>query len=191
MSNEEKIEVFRITAAVLHLGNIQFEEESYGQKGKQNACMLVYICVCACVCVCVHVCVCVCVSVCVCLCLCVCVCVSVCVCVRACLCLCLCLCLCASAIILYLPALSFQKLIFSSVMVKFYLKSMCITACVCMYACFVLLHILGGSTVSESSSGTVHIVSGLLGIGKDDLCRSLTSRVMTTTKKGTVGTVIK
>ena len=45
MSNEEKIEVFRITAAVLHLGNIQFEEESYGQKGKQNACMLVYICV--------------------------------------------------------------------------------------------------------------------------------------------------
>ena len=70
---------------------------------------------------------------------------------------------------------------------------MCITACVCMYmyACFILLHISGGSTVSESSSGTVHIVSGLLGIGKDDLCRSLTSRVMTTTKKGTVGTVIK
>ena len=140
-----------------------------------------YLCVCMCVCVCA----CVCVSVC----LCVCVCVSVSVCVRVCA--CLCLCLCASAIILYLPALSFQKLIFSSVMVKFYLKSMCITACVCMYACFVLLHILGGSTVSESSSGTVHIVSGLLGIGKDDLCRSLTSRVMTTTKKGTVGTVIK
>lgn len=96
---------------------------------------------------------------------------------------------------LYLPALSFKKLIFSSVMVKFYrlyyLKFMCITACVCIYACLILLHISGGSTVSESSSGTVHIVSGLLGIGKDDLCRSLTSRVMTTTKKGTVGTVIK
>lgn len=40
MSNDEKIELFRITAAILHLGNIQFEEESYGQKGKEKKVIL-------------------------------------------------------------------------------------------------------------------------------------------------------
>ena len=49
----------------------------------------------------------------------------------------------------------------------------------------------GGSVVSEISHNTVIRVCSLLAIDPDDLRRSLTSRVMTTTKKGAVGTVIK
>lgn len=56
---------------------------------------------------------------------------------------------------------------------------------------FNILSNIGGSTVSGKTIETVRLVSRLLGIGEDDLCRCLTSRVMTTTKKGTVGTVIK
>lgn len=33
LTSEEKLNLFRITAAVLHLGNIQFEEETLGRKG--------------------------------------------------------------------------------------------------------------------------------------------------------------
>lgn len=49
----------------------------------------------------------------------------------------------------------------------------------------------GGSVICPKSQATVRSVANLLGIDCDDLQRCLTYRVMTTTKKGTIGTVIK
>ena len=49
----------------------------------------------------------------------------------------------------------------------------------------------GGSTCSPSSWKTLESVSELLGLEVEELSRSLTSRVMTTTKKRSIGTVIK
>ena len=50
---------------------------------------------------------------------------------------------------------------------------------------------LGGSKVTEGSKVSLEGVANLLGLAVTDLERSLTSRVMTTTKGGTVGTIIK
>ena len=49
----------------------------------------------------------------------------------------------------------------------------------------------GGCVLTPASEQTMVGVAGLLGVEAEDLRQSLTSRVMTTTKKGTVGTVIK
>ena len=49
----------------------------------------------------------------------------------------------------------------------------------------------GGCVITTASEQTLVGVAGLLGVEVEDLRQSLTSRVMTTTKKGTVGTVIK
>ena len=50
---------------------------------------------------------------------------------------------------------------------------------------------VGGSLVSGKSKASVAITSQLLGLNEEELKRSLTSRVMITTKGGTVGTIIK
>ena len=50
----------------------------------------------------------------------------------------------------------------------------------------------GGSVVSAGASmASLGGVAGLLGLEEVELQRSLTSRVMTTTKGGAVGTIIK
>ena len=49
----------------------------------------------------------------------------------------------------------------------------------------------GGSLVSDKSKPSVAITAQLLGLNEEELKRSLTSRVMITTKGGTVGTIIK
>ena len=49
----------------------------------------------------------------------------------------------------------------------------------------------GGSVVSGTSMASLGGVAGLLGLEVSELQRSLTSRVMTTTKGGAVGTIIK
>ena len=51
--------------------------------------------------------------------------------------------------------------------------------------------LVGGSLVSDKSKASVVITSQLLGLNEEELKRSLTSRVMVTTKGGTVGTIIK
>ena len=50
---------------------------------------------------------------------------------------------------------------------------------------------VGGSLVTEGSKVGLMGVANLLGLEVNDLERSLTSRVMTTTKGGAVGTIIK
>ena len=50
---------------------------------------------------------------------------------------------------------------------------------------------VGGSLVSGKSKASVAITSQLLGLNEEELKRSLTSRVMITTKGGTVDTNIK
>ena len=50
---------------------------------------------------------------------------------------------------------------------------------------------IGGSLVSDKSKASVAITAQLLGLNEEELKRSLTSRVMITTKGGTVGTIIK
>ena len=54
-----------------------------------------------------------------------------------------------------------------------------------------VFNLSGGSLVSPESQKSVVGVAGLLGIEMEELRRSLTSRVMTTTKGGAVGTIIK
>ena len=49
----------------------------------------------------------------------------------------------------------------------------------------------GGSLVSSSCQQSLVGVANLLGLEVGELRRSLTSRVMTTTKGGAVGTIIK
>ena len=49
----------------------------------------------------------------------------------------------------------------------------------------------GGSIVCGSTMAALEGVAGLLGLEAAELQRSLTSRVMTTTKGGAVGTIIK
>ena len=49
----------------------------------------------------------------------------------------------------------------------------------------------GGSVVTDTSMTSLEGVAGLLGLEKAELQRSLTSRVMTTTKGGALGTIIK
>ena len=56
--------------------------------------------------------------------------------------------------------------------------------------CVAYLH-TGGSLVPSKSTSSVAITCQLLGLNVDELKRSLTSRVMMTTKGGTVGTIIK
>ncbi len=53
------------------------------------------------------------------------------------------------------------------------------------------LFVVGGSLVTGGSKGSLVGVANLLGLEVIDLERSLTSRVMTTTKGGSVGTIIK
>ena len=50
---------------------------------------------------------------------------------------------------------------------------------------------VGGSLVGEGSKKTLQGVASLLGLEAVELQRALTSRVMTTTKGGAVGTIIK
>ena len=52
-------------------------------------------------------------------------------------------------------------------------------------------HGAGGSLVSAATMASLGGVAGLLGLEVVELQRSLTSRVMTTTKGGAVGTIIK
>lgn len=49
----------------------------------------------------------------------------------------------------------------------------------------------GGSTCSPPSRRTLAGVAAILGLEFEELSRSLTTRVMTTTKKRAIGTVIK
>lgn len=49
----------------------------------------------------------------------------------------------------------------------------------------------GGCVVAPSAEQTIAQVARLLGVEIEDVRLSMTSRVMTTTKKGTIGTVIK
>ena len=50
---------------------------------------------------------------------------------------------------------------------------------------------VGGSLVTGGSRGTLVGVARLLGLDEGELQRALTSRVMITTKGGSVGTIIK
>ena len=49
----------------------------------------------------------------------------------------------------------------------------------------------GGSVIASKSKVSLQGTANLLGIEPEELQRSLTSRVMTTTKGGAVGTIIK
>ena len=60
----------------------------------------------------------------------------------------------------------------------------------CELRLFVCTYV-GGSLVSGKSKASVATTSQLLGLNEEELKRSLTSRVMITTKGGTVGTIIK
>ena len=59
------------------------------------------------------------------------------------------------------------------------------------YENWTLRDIAGGSLVSDSCRQSLLGVANLLGLEEVELRRSLTSRVMTTTKGGAVGTIIK
>ena len=74
-----------------------------------------------------------------------------------------------------------------------FFRSLTFCAYVCSYCILlIVLHIfLGGSLVSDDSKSSVTITSQLLGLNEEELKRSLTSRVMITSKGGTVGTIIK
>ena len=56
---------------------------------------------------------------------------------------------------------------------------------------FILILVSGGSLVSRKTERSLVGVANLLGVAVDDLRRCLTSRIMTTTKKGAIGTIIK
>lgn len=51
--------------------------------------------------------------------------------------------------------------------------------------------VLGGCILKNQSGQTLEHCADLLGLDKDDLCVSLTTRVMLTTAGGAKGTVIK
>ena len=57
-------------------------------------------------------------------------------------------------------------------------------------SCFILFCV-GGSLVTRDSHSILVGVAHLLGLEEGELQRALTSRVMTTTKGGAVGTIIK
>lgn len=56
---------------------------------------------------------------------------------------------------------------------------------------FVILMAPGGCILKNQSGQTLEHCADLLGLDKDDLCVSLTTRVMLTTAGGAKGTVIK
>lgn len=71
---------------------------------------------------------------------------------------------------------------------------MIVSICVDVMSSFLYMYyynILGGSLVRDSCQQSLVGVANLLGLEVNELKRSLTSRVMTTTKGGAVGTIIK
>jgi len=60
-----------------------------------------------------------------------------------------------------------------------------------MKVLLIFSRLLGGSLISKDSQPSLMGVAGILGLDVSELKRALTSRVMTTTKGGAIGTIIK